>query len=88
MIAVQAGNNFIMVPFMTLDVPFSLEIWSTVHYYALPCIFIPFLLLKFGGSAYLQKLIRVRDERTVRIEVEGVEKVDNYGLLKDLKKLN
>ncbi|GAA6038523.1 hypothetical protein JCM8097_004611 [Rhodosporidiobolus ruineniae] len=59
--------NFAVVPFLLLDTKASLAAWSTVHYYGLWLVFVPFLALNMGGGLrFLKGLQKQRDAKASR----------------------
>jgi lysophospholipid acyltransferase len=60
-------QNFIVVPFLLLDVKSSLAAWRATNFYALYLIFVPFVLLNLaGGLSHLKRLQRQRDAKVTR----------------------
>ena len=73
----QAVLNFIVVPFIVLEVGPSIQVFASVNYYGLFLIFVPFFLLQVGGAQVLKSALKRRNEgaskgdRESRVEREG-----------------
>lgn len=71
-VATQLVLNFIVVPFIVLEISSSLAVWATIAYYGAFLIFIPLLGLNFlGGAKFLKRALKRRDERASKNEREG-----------------
>ena len=70
-VATKVALNFIVVPFIVLEVSSSLQVWNSVGNYGLYMIAGPFLVLHFGGAAYLRGALKRREEHASRSERES-----------------
>lgn len=55
--------NFLVAPFLLLEVRTSLLAWSSVHFYGLWMIFLPLVVLHLGGAKVLRVMLKKRDAR-------------------------
>lgn len=90
-IVTKVALNFIVVPFIVLEVSSSLQVWSSVNHYGLYMIGVPFLVLHFGGAAYLRGALKRREEHASRSERESqAEESDRieWERLQEIKRAN
>lgn len=87
-VATKVALNFIVVPFIVLEVSSSLQVWSSVNHYGLYMIGVPFLVLHFGGAAYLRGVLKRRDAHASRSDqTEEANRVE-WERLQEIKRAN
>jgi len=72
-LGVHATLNFVVMPFLLLDVRSTLQAWSKVGYYGLYLIFIPYAFFLLGGGGRLKAVQKQRAKRA-GVDVDAVEK--------------
>ena len=70
--AVQITLNFIVAPFIMLEIGPTLKAWSVVYYYGIFAIFVPYILLQYVFSKPLRQM-QIRRAKAAGVDEKAVE---------------